>query len=332
MRGEGSRDLSGACESTIVTSTAVGATRLARGFQNDEIDEIVVDGQKNSQKRSLATSRKEEKFSSLGMSAAQILAPTMLGELQGRQWTLAHSTITQLLRATTKLLKESPHTEGSPSSSSAAPTLSLHLAVRCRLFAHRWANAVKARATRSKKAARSNKAAKAEIGGAVSPVSILEEPCSSPAESSTSASSSATGEAALVQELEWQRHFYPCELAALLREESPETLLGERLFCLISCVDQQLTGKITGMLLHGLTVPELHELLITAPLAAAAAAFCSWVDAAHAVLEEASDASPGATSPNSPDKQGDKGEGAIPEGEWQMAKPRKRKGKKQQQQ
>ena len=144
-------------------------------------------------------------------------------------------------------------------------------------------------------------------------------------------------EAMLMQTLAWQRHALPLEPDALTHAaaEAGERLLGERLFPLIHCLDRHLPGKVTGMLLEGLSGSELLELLIIMPLDDAVRAIASWVDAAHDVLQEAHatkgkglrEACDRHAAPPGGGGEHDGGATAAKaaDGEWQLAKPRKRR-------
>ena len=123
-------------------------------------------------------------------------------------------------------------------------------------------------------------------------------------------SSSAATEAAVLERLEQQRRSTPLDLHALLAHPDPLSVLGERLYQLIECHEAALPGKITGMLLDGLSLAELHSMLVIVPPGDAAAAIASWVGTAQQVLHEAAEgiahhgaegiaAFPGETPPNS---------------------------------
>jgi hypothetical protein len=99
--------------------------------------------------------------------------------------------------------------------------------------------------------------------------------------------------------LEQQRHSMPLDLHALLAHPDPLPMLGERLYKLIECHNVTVPGKITGMLLDGLSLDELHSLLVNVPPGDAAAEIASWIDTALQVLHEAAEGaaiSPGETT------------------------------------
>lgn len=113
----------------------------------------------------------------------------------------------------------------------------------------------------------------------------------------------AATEAAVLERLEQQRRSTPLDLHALLAHPDPLSVLGERLYQLIECHEVALPGKITGMLLDGLSLAELHSLLVSVPPGDAAAAIASWIGTAQQVLHEAAEgiaAFPCETMPNSP--------------------------------
>ena len=123
----------------------------------------------------------------------------------------------------------------------------------------------------------------------------------------------AATEAAVLERLEQQRRSTPLDLHALLAHPDPLSVLGERLYQLIECHEAALPGKITGMLLDGLSLAELHSMLVIVPPGDAAAAIASWVGTAQQVVHEAAEgiahhgaeaiahhgAFPGETPPNS---------------------------------
>ncbi|KOO30780.1 hypothetical protein Ctob_016388, partial [Chrysochromulina tobinii] len=96
-------------------------------------------------------------------------------------------------------------------------------------------------------------------------------------------------EAAVLERLEQQRRSTPPDLHALLAHPDPFSVLGERLYQLIECHDVALPGKITGMLLDGLPLDELHSLLVNVPPGDAAATIASWISTAQQVLREAAE-------------------------------------------
>jgi hypothetical protein len=134
---------------------------------------------------------------------------------------------------------------------------------------------------------------------------IISERTPSASSSTTTEASclAAATEAAVLERLEQQRRSTPLDLHALLAHPDPLSVLGERLYQLIECHDVALPGKITGMLLDGLSLDELHSLLVSVPPGDAAAAIASWIGTAQQVLHEAAEgiaAFPCETMPNSP--------------------------------
>ena len=97
-------------------------------------------------------------------------------------------------------------------------------------------------------------------------------------------------EVAVLERLEQQRRSSPLDLQALLAHPDPLPMLGELLYQLIECHNVELPGKITGMLLEGLSLDELHSLLASLPPGDAAAALASWISAARQTLLEAAEA------------------------------------------
>ncbi|KOO53306.1 hypothetical protein Ctob_016588, partial [Chrysochromulina tobinii] len=97
-------------------------------------------------------------------------------------------------------------------------------------------------------------------------------------------------EATVLERLEQQRRSTPLDLQALLAHPDPLPMLGELLYQLIECHNVELPGKITGMLLEGLSLDELHSLLASLPPGDAAAALASWISAARQTLLEAAEA------------------------------------------
>jgi len=96
-------------------------------------------------------------------------------------------------------------------------------------------------------------------------------------------------EAAVLKLLEQQRHSMPLDLHTLLAHPDPLPMLGERLYKLIECHNVTMPGKITGMLLDGLSLDELHSLLVNVPPGDAAAEIASWIDTALQVLHKAAE-------------------------------------------
>jgi hypothetical protein len=134
---------------------------------------------------------------------------------------------------------------------------------------------------------------------------IISERTPSASSSTTTEASclAAATEAAVLERLEQQRRSTPLDLHALLAHPDPLSVLGERLYQLIECHDVALPGKITGMLLDGLSLDELHSLLVSVPPGDAAAAIALWIGTAQQVLHEAAEgiaAFPCETMPNSP--------------------------------
>jgi len=90
---------------------------------------------------------------------------------------------------------------------------------------------------------------------------------------------------ALGQELAWQRGSPLCfENVARLYPDMRDVVLGNRIFRLIELTDAVHPGKVTGMILEGLSTREIYDLLHTEEPAAAAHSILTLVDEAHEVL------------------------------------------------
>lgn len=139
--------------------------------------------------------------------------------------------------------------------------------VLCKILAHRWVKVMKA-----KRAAANDESAPAE------PHSILD--AMTPEERETT-------HKALVEQLQWQRETPLClDNVQRLYLETRDMILGDRIYRLVSLVETEQPGKVTGMLLQGFSTEEIYNTLFNDEADSAASLFMELIAEAHQVLDE----------------------------------------------
>lgn len=92
---------------------------------------------------------------------------------------------------------------------------------------------------------------------------------------------------AVVDQLEWQRGTPIClDNLERLYVETRNMILGDRIYRLVSLIDVENPGKVTGMLLEGFSTEQIYNTLFSADATLAASLFLELVQEAHDVLAE----------------------------------------------
>jgi hypothetical protein len=92
---------------------------------------------------------------------------------------------------------------------------------------------------------------------------------------------------ALVEQLQWQRETPLClDNLERLYTETRDMILGDRIYRLVSLVDPQSPGKITGMLLEGFSTEQIYNTLFNDDVDTTASLFMELIAEAHTVLDD----------------------------------------------